>query len=140
MLKTSDNVEYRKKAHRKPSLPVLANQVRSIIILMHELFEQLKQRILSLDGVQQTSDAEDYIAYRHPQMSRQFVSIKYRNRFILVRLALSFSQITDPLEMCTRGTPSGRYPTFVHLTSPNDFGYIMLLVGQAYNHNLIKEK
>ena len=107
---------------------------------MHELFEQLKQRILSLDGVQQTSEAQAYIAYRHPQMSRQFVSVKYRNRFVLVRLALPFSQRTDPLEMCTRGTPSGRYPTFVRLTSPNDLDYVMLLVEQAYNHNLIKER
>lgn len=107
---------------------------------MHELFEQLKQRILSLDGVQQTSDAEAYIAYSHPQMSRQFVSIKYRNKFVLVRLALLFSQRTDPREMCTRGTPSGRYPTFARLTRPNDLDYIMLLVEQAYNYNLRKEK
>ena len=107
---------------------------------MHELFGQLKQRILSLEGVQQTSDAQAYTAYRHPQMSRQFVSIKYRNRFILVRLVLPFSHITDPLEMCTRGTPSGRYPTFVRLTSPNDFDYIMLLVNQAYNYNLRNEE
>ena len=107
---------------------------------MHELFEQLKQRILSLDGVQQTSDAGAYIAYSHPQMSRQFVSIKYRNRFVLVRLALAFSQITGPLEMCTLGTPSGRYPTFVRLTSPNELDYVTRLVAQAYNHNLIKER
>ncbi len=103
------------------------------------LFRQLEPCILDLDGVQLDSDPETKWrrAYKAPKMMRrQFVSIEFRKRkpHLPVYLYLPPDQINDPRGKCE---VSGEWLR-AELGSVADLDYIMGLVKQSYNYNLVK--
>ncbi len=105
---------------------------------MMDIFQQLRQRILSLDVAVSERITKFYIAYR---FNTRFASIVPQATRLLLYLSLPFPDIDDPQGACRDVTNVGHYglgDVEVGLYSANgsEFDYIMFLIRQAFERQI----
>ena len=103
---------------------------------MDDLFQRLVQRVLGLDGVEAFNrESDGSIGFKAPKLMRtQFLSVYQHLKHVTLYLKMPFDNITDPHKMCER-KEYGWSP--VKLKSVENLDYVMGLVQQAYDFNLI---
>ena len=103
---------------------------------MMELFQQLQQRILSLDAPVSEQTTQHYIGYR---LNMYFVCIVPRASRLLLYLNLSFPDINAPQGLCRDVTNIGHLGSGdveVGISSVDELDYIMFLIQQAFERQI----
>lgn len=109
-----------------------------------ELLLQFDKRIRELSGVEFSSDAHEYIAYKAPGTQNPCVYSDRRKSRFVVRLDIPFNRITktiDPKGWCERGNA---FPAFyegskllshvmVHCDSTSRIEYIIKVIQQVFS-------
>lgn len=121
--------KYRKAKRAKTYMltdhPYLAGPV-------HELFEQLRRRVLNLDASVTEEVLKYYIAYK---TTTNFVDVVPQKRRLVLMLNMAFDQVYDPQGLCkdVSGVSKwGNGDVEVKLSSPDQLDYVMFLVQQSF--------
>ena len=103
------------------------------------LSELLDKRIKDLDNSIISKKAKAYVSYKVPtQMKYQFMRVSPRDHYLIVRLAIPNCHVQDQRGLCRMESSRWRTNvTAVNFTSEKELDYIMRLVKQAYDYNLI---
>ena len=103
---------------------------------MDALFQRLIQRVLGLDGVEAFNrESDGSVGFKAPKLMRtQFLSVYQHLKHVTLYLKMPFDNITDPHEMCEKKDYGW---TVVKLKSVENLDYVMGLVQQVYDFNLI---
>ncbi len=103
---------------------------------MDAFFQRLMPRVLGLHGVEAFNrESDGSIGFKAPKLMRtQFLSVCQYLKHVTMYLKMPFDNITDPHEMCEKKDYGW---TVVKLKSVENLDYVMGLIQQAYDFNLI---
>lgn len=106
----------------------------------HELFQELRKRIMNLDSSVKEKFTKLYIAYK---TTTNFVDIVPQKRKLRISLNIQFEDVNDPRGMCKDVTNIGRWgngDAEVNLSDRKDIDYIMILIKQSFEMHREEEK
>ncbi len=111
---------------------------------LNELYIQLKEHILKLDGAESQPSKNGGISYNAPEVThRRFVKthLRVQKRFVSIYLAIPCDYPMGELgEMCDTSERAHGWDRLFRLGSADDLDLAMELIQQAYNYNLIKRR
>ncbi|WP_422936271.1 GmrSD restriction endonuclease domain-containing protein [Sinomonas sp. P47F7] len=104
--------------------------------LTHDLFEQFRKEVLSLDPAVTEEFLKLYIAYK---AETNFVDVIPQTSRLLLSINIPFHELNDPRGMARDVTNLGRWgngDSEVVLDSSEELPYILSLVGQAFERQM----
>lgn len=113
-----------------------AGHLKNVSEEILELYEELKERILSLGDVE-VKPLKVYIAFK---ASKNFVDIEFAKKSIRLWLNMKNGTLDDPKKIARDVSGIGHHGNGdydITLTLENDLDYLMYLIKQSYNKNSI---
>lgn len=106
---------------------------------LRELFESFREKLIALDPSINEEILKQYIAYKSDS---NFATVVSRNNELKIYLSIPFSKIKDSRNVCEDMEEVGHHgtgDTLVKLKSPSDLEYILGLVTQSFEYQVLGE-